>query len=366
MFELRRISDMWQKIFFLVLLCTSLSAPAQNTENVPELLSPESLAQHLGQNWRGILYVCNPFCEFISLREGKAWNPPVDKIPADWKHVKTVAKTDPLYPLLIMRDPVLPFVNPALADEPTVATPILEIPPQYASYPFAWGLALSGGVNLFESHFSGNSTLQENLSSQGVQYAPTFLVQAMRGKPSAIGKWWFQHEFDLQASLAPNYVSQNPSMHTENLQYSLAYQIWIPHPDFRWGLHLIYDHDEWDVGTNSLQEFSFTRQSYLGGLDFQWNHYMVVLDTSLMSTISEQQQFRQSPFTLQWYRLKVQKCSRDLTLFDITFGLCGGLSFVEDQQKAAFANNILLNEQSTLNHNDINTYFLIRIGEDLY
>jgi hypothetical protein len=85
-----------------------------------------------------------------------------------------------------------------------------------------------------------------------------------------------------------------------------------------------------------------------------------------MSKISEAQQFRQDPFTLNWYRLKVQKCTADINLYDITFGFCGGGMVLLDQQKAALANNILISGESSLERTDFGAFFSIRIGEDLY
>ena len=321
---------------------------------------------HLGNDWKGILYVCNPFCEFISLREDKVWNPPLNRAKIDWNHSKGIAESDPLYPLLIVKEPVFPFVTGKVAKEQQDKKTDLVKPPKYAQFDFNWGIAISGGFIFSQSNWSGNTALQQDLSSQGIQYTPTALFQVMKGQPTHFFNIWTLHQFDLQAALSPNYKSKDDYLHIQNQEFSLAYQMWFPFPSFRIGPRLTYDMESWSVPTNSLQHFSFTRQSWLLGVTAIWNHWEVLFDTSLISQISEQQQFRQEPFTLNWYRLKLQKCSPDLTLFDVPYGICGGVSALLDQQKAAFADDLLIQGQSNLNRTDLGAYFLIRIGEDLY
>ncbi|WP_413557675.1 hypothetical protein [Bdellovibrio sp. HCB209] len=359
-------------IWALTLLLTFLtggSAFAQTTavaETEAPKFSDEEIEQRLGKGWKGILYVCNPYCEFVSVREDSSWNPPVGKRTADWDHLKTVAQSDPLYPLLISRNPVLPFINQRQQALDKDKTTFEVKPPKYAVYNFNWGYSVAGGMLYSQSSWTGNTELQKDLSSEGIQYMPFVQVQIMRGKPSRLKSYWIQHEVNLQFATSPGYKSQDVSLAVSNSQQSLGYQAWVTYPEFKLGPRLIYDLESWNVSTNSLQHFSFDRQSYLLGFSAKWNHWMVNLDTAIMSTISEKQEFRQSPFTLNWYRLKVQKCTQDMNLFDITFGLCGGGLILLDQQKAAFASNILLSEDTSMNRLDFGAFFSIRIGEDLY
>lgn len=359
----------WMLSILLSLLCTS-SAFAENAHdsatNVSNLLSSEDIDSHLGKTWKGLLYMCNPFCEFISIREGQTWNPPIPKIESRWDHIKVIAQTDPLYPLLVVREPVLPFVTGKVNPDNLSHKEDLVKPPKYAAFDFNWGIGLSGGFLFSQSNWSGNTALQQDLSSQGIEYTPTVLVQVMKGQPTHLFNIWMLHQFDLQFALAPNYNSKDENLHIQNQEGSFGYQLWFPFSSFRMGPRLTYDMESWSVPTNSLQHFSFTRQSWLLGFSAIWNHWEAIFDTSLISNISEQQQFRQEPFTLNWYRLKVQKCSPDLTLFDVPYGICGGVSALLDQQKAAFADNLLIQGNSNLNRTDMGVYFLIRIGEDLY
>ncbi|UYL07591.1 hypothetical protein B9G69_011095 [Bdellovibrio sp. SKB1291214] len=360
----------WFRIFLLVSL-TSLSALGQtpapaSSQGETKKFSNEDIDQRLGKGWKGILYVCNPYCEFVSVREDKSWNPPLEKKDADYEHLKVVAQTDPLYPLLISRNPVLPFINQKALASKKDSAPYEVKPPSYAVYNFNWGYALSGGSTFTQSSWTGNTQLQKDLSSEGIQYMPFVQAQLMKGKPTRLRSYWIQHELFLSYATSPGYKSQDVSLSVSSSQQSLGYQAWLTFPTYKIGPRLIYDNETWETSSNSLQHFSFDRQSYLLGISAKWDHWIINLDTAIMSKISEKQQFRQDPFTLNWYRLKVQKCTQDISLYDITFGFCGGGLFLLDQQQAALASNILLSGESSLNRTDIGAFFSIRFGEDLY
>lgn len=353
-------------IFFCTHGLAQSAPPAAPSQEGPPALTADELDNKLGKDWKGILYVCNPFCEFISVRENKIWNPNLPKINPKWENIKTISQTDPLYPLLVMRDPVLPFMMKKAKTADNSKNKTLEEPPKYAALDFNWGFAFSGGMEFSQSNWGGNTVLQQDLSSEGIQYTPTGLVQVMKGQPTKLWKWWVLHQLDLQFSLSPNYKSKEETLHIQHQETSFMYQMWFPSKNFKIGPRLAYNTEQWSVPTNSLQHFSFDRKSWLGGVSLLWKHWLFAFDTSLISQISEQQNFRQEPFTLNWYRLKAQKCSADITLFDISFGLCGGATVLLDQQSAAFADNILIPGKSNLNRTDLGAYFLIRIGEDLY
>lgn len=348
----------WILIFYTFFLVS--------VQSLAQEISTEDLDQKLGKQWKGLIYLCQPFCKFISIREGAAWNPPLASLKADWSHIKPIAQSDPLYPLLISREPVLPFVLAKASQEKTPKDQIIESPPSYAKMDFNWGFAASAGLHIFQSNWQSNTALQEDLSSSEIQYGPLLQLQVMNGRPSKLGSLWVLHEVDFELELSPEYKSDEKGLIVQNQNMTLRYQAWFPNPQFKIGPHLSYESEQWSVPTNTLQHFSFDRQSWVGGVSILWNRWLASVDTSLVSQLSEKQPFRQEPFNLQWYRLAVQNCSADLSLFDISFGLCGGMKVVSDQQKAAFADNILIQGDSSLNRTDLGAYFLIRFGEDFY
>ncbi|QLY24252.1 hypothetical protein [Bdellovibrio sp. KM01] len=359
----------WALTFFLTFFICWDSFAQQTTaptSNEKPKLTDEETEQRLGKDWKGILYICNPYCEFISVREEKSWNPPLGKRDSDWAHTKTVAQSDPLYPLLISKNPVLPFINRKLQASNKDEIKSETKPPKYATYNFNWGYAVSGGLLFSQSSWTGNTQLQNDLSSEGVQYMPFVQLQFMKGQPTKLYSLWIQHEIFGNYASSPGYKSKDVNLSVTNTSLGFGYRAWLTYPNFKIGPSMSYDTEAWTTSINSLQHFSFDRQSYLIGVAAKWDHWMLNLDTAFMSKISEQQQFRQDPFTLNWYRLKVQKCTQDISLYDITFGVCGGGMVLLDQQEAALANNILLSETSTMNRTDFGAYFSIRIGEDLY
>lgn len=352
---------------FLTFFYVETQSWAQTPPNESaETLTPEIIDQKLGKQWKGLIYICQPFCKFISIRENATWNPPIAAVTGDLSQLKSISHTDPLYPLLVMREPVLPFVLAKASKEKTPQDRVIESPPSYAKMDFDWGFATYGGLHIYQSNWKSNTALQEDLSAEDMQYAALLMLQVMNGRPTKLGSLWILHQLDLQFELSPEYKSKEKALVVQNQIMSLSYQAWFPTPRFKIGPHITYENENWSVPTNTLQHFSFNRQSWVGGVSLLWNRWLVAFDTSLASQMSEQQPFRQEPFNLKWYRLKMQNCSANLSLFDISFGLCGGLSFLSDQQTAAFADNILIQGDSDLNRTDLGAFFLIRIGEDFY
>jgi hypothetical protein len=348
-------------IIFIISLFLGTYSFAQTAQDPNEILD-----QRLGKEWKGIIYICQPFCKFIAIRENTVWNPPLTSAPTDWKHLKSISQTDPIYPLLIVNAPVLPFVQPRIPHEKSPKEKVIEQPPEYAKMDFKWGFAASGGFHAYQSSWKSNTTLQEDLSSEEFQISPVLLLQFMTGQPNRLFSLWLLHQLDLQIEVTPDYKSGEKGLLVQNQTASLSYQAWFPTRHFKVGPRLTYENEQWTVPANALQHFSFNRQSWLGGISLLWNRWQFILDTTLTSQISEQQTFRQEPLEQKWYRFKLQNCSADLSLFDISFGLCGGVSFLSDQQSAAFADNILIKDESDLKRTDVGAYFLIRIGEDLF
>ncbi|MBO9668119.1 MAG: hypothetical protein J7501_15060, partial [Bdellovibrio sp.] len=235
------------RFFLLSIICWTSCVYAQGTldkDNRPKL-SDEEVDQRLGKGWKGIIYICNPYCEFAAIREDGSWNPPLDKIPTDWAHTKLVAQTDPLYPLLVARSPVLPFTTKKLPHVSSEEESGKITPPKYAIYNFNWGYSIAGGFLYSQSNWTGNTELQTDLSSKGIQYMPFFQMQLFKGTPSKLWSFWIQHEFDGYYGLSPGYKAQDSNITASSTQYSLSYQAWLTFPKFKIGPRMTYDTESW-------------------------------------------------------------------------------------------------------------------------
>ncbi len=101
-------------LFLWTLALLSTLAQAQNNPAPPKEVAKKTakdLEFLLPQDFKGILYNCEPLCVFLSLKEDKAWNPPLDKIVITLQNPRWVFDTDPIYPLLIEQSPIKPFVK---------------------------------------------------------------------------------------------------------------------------------------------------------------------------------------------------------------------------------------------------------------
>ncbi len=348
----------------------SVSARGLHAQEVPavetQLLSEKILSELLGATWQGIVYVCDPYCEFISLREVDHWNPTVGERRLRLDKLKTVAKTDPIYPLLISQNPVLPFVEQKAQltlEEKQKAEEKLKAPPPYAltSYGLGWSLNLGETAELMS--LSSNTEIQSELAPKEYFLKPTFSgMLALR--PHRFYSYWLQHRLQLQMQTASYSTSDAVSVKTSSQAFT--YRVLNFGKRYRTGPRITMRKDEVSVGSDSLTHFSYSWDAYLVGWEIQWRRWSAYLDMSLKSSVKEKQSFREAPLNQTWYRAGVGYCSRDFSVFELSFGLCSQFDYSIDKQKAALASNLSSSTDSQIDISRMEIGISLRVGEDFF
>lgn len=330
-------------------------------------LSDRSLDQFLGKEWKGILYVCDPYCRFVSIRESQTWNPVLNDEVVDARRIRGISEKDPAYPYLIVESPVFPFLSQRLKNSDLLKGKGdgSDIPPKYAQAPFNFAWLLSWGAQVSHASIVSNTSVQSELSPQGA-YGGLLLEGAlMKGSPNKLWKFWLQHEVrgTLQVGGQFQTVDGAPVMVSG---MEVRYQAWVPQPTYKTGPRLSYFQESLKVNDEVISHYSMDQTSILLGWAFLWRRWELSLDTALSGTIHDTQNFRQGGFARQFYRVGVNYCSRDVSLFDIPFGLCGGAAHTIDQQSSSLAENVYVTHQSKLDISETSLKFMFRIGEDFY
>lgn len=329
------------------------------------LLTDKILSEKLGKDWRGIIYVCDPYCEFISLKESKRWNPMLGDRRVRIEKLKAVAQTDPIYPLLISNFPVLPYVEvkimPVSSEEKKNADRP-RLPPPYAETSYGLGWSLGLGESLALTKLTSNTEIQTSLASKSYVLS-TNLRAALALRPHSFYSWWIQHRLEGFYSLGSYRTPDNFGVNTSS--QAVVYKAIKFGKRIRQGPRFTWRSDEVKVESDSLTHFSYTWDAYLLGWEVIWQRWFMYGDVSLMSSIKERQAFRQSPLKQSWYRVGVGYCSRNFSLFDIDFGLCSNLDYSIDQQRAALAGN-LISSNSQIDISRVELGVALRAGEDFF
>lgn len=329
-------------------------------------INTKEIDKRIGENWKGILFVCDPYCKFLAIREKNEWKPHLKEDTVSFSKIKKVAQDDPLYPLLIEKLPVFPYVTPvaksgAAADDDEGSSE----PPSYAVSPYGLTWSLDAGPVLRLQSVSSNTVLQSALAPKGLAFNAQARLTVSHGKPHQIFGQWVRHQLSVSMGSGSSYQTKDGESVSVS-ETNGEYQLWRAWPAFRTGPRLSWFSQSYTMKNESPVHFATDSSAYLFGWGFFWKRYMVALDTLVKGDIKESQAFRASPLDQSWYRLSVERCSADVSLFDVRFGFCGALSYTLDHQTASLAPNILVGGKSDLT---ISTLFLkatLRFGEDFY
>lgn len=349
----------------LTIFCCARSFAQDLPRSETQLLNDKILVQKLGKDWRGIIFVCDPYCEFISLKEEQLWNPAIGERRIRLEKLQAVAQTDRLYPLLITHLPVLPFVESKGGDQGIMdqnAAEKLRPPPEYAvtSYGIGWSLRI--GEKLTFMQLSSNTEIQSALAPEKYFLLPS-LMGTLALRPHGFYKWWIQHS--LEGNFATGTYQTKDAFEVNTSSQYATYKMLNFGRQFRTGPRLTWRTEAVKLKSDSLTHFSYTWNSYLLGWEAVWNRWSLTGDFSVMNSMKERQSFRESPLRQTWFRLGTGYCSRDFSIFDIRFGFCSNLDYIADRQKAGLSNNLIASESKI----DINRWELgisLRVGEDFF
>lgn len=330
-------------------------------------LTSKYLNQFLGSEWKGILYACDPYCRFLSLREGRDWNPVLPTEPVELKALKGISHDDPVYPLLVARLPILPY-RTGQGEKGAKLSQNAEAdntPPAYTMMPFNYGWEVRLGPKFSQMNSTSDTSVQSDFASKTLVQSYLIILGLMRAKPMRVFGAWFQQYLEADVGMGGNYkTSDEIAMSSSSMD--LHYQLWYVAPNYKTGLRIGKYQETFTAGTDSISHYSTDQNMIWAGWAVQWQRFLFRLDTNLTSSFHDKQSFRQGPFEQVWYRAGLDYCSRNLSVFDISFGVCGLVSYQTDTQKSKLAPNVFVSDSSEIQRRSISGAIQLRFGQDFF
>ncbi|MBL7543697.1 MAG: hypothetical protein JNL11_07760 [Bdellovibrionaceae bacterium] len=352
-------------LVFTLLFSTSIFAQMIKTDEL--LLNKKNIEVYYGEDFRGILYSCIPYCQFVSLKEGQAWIPDLKPEIVKKTSLKIVRKTDPIYPLLIAVLPIKPYVVEAGKSAPeTEVKPEAEaLPPEYAVMPFNFGYSIGGGFNFSSVKTTSNTAIQSQFQSNSLFPSLKLVGNLMKGKPFGVFNLWILPEMELNLLVGSQFKTKDQTTFFHQLMEIPIYFL-IPHKNFKQGPVFTISNEAYTSSFNSLSHYAFSESNYLIGWNIRYRHWLLGLHTSLTQNLKETQDFRQAPLTIDLYKLQLQKCTGIISLFDINFQACGGANYSLSKQKASLDSSLSSDGTSEITYTRTMLFTTLRIGEDLF
>lgn len=354
-------------VFLITLLFLSHGLGQDATTNDAFQLDKSNLDTSYGKDFKGILFECLPFCQFLSLKEDKTWLPEIKPRLTKKSAIKVVRKTDPIYPLLITRLPIRPYVTESAESAPNadIALPASPLPPDYAVMPFNFGYTLGTGFNFSNIKTDSNTAVQSQFQSKAIFPSLKFVGNAMKGKPFPIFSYWVLPEIELSLLVGSQFKTHDNTTFFHQLM-ELPIYFWIAHKNFKQGPVITISNESYTSSINSLTHYAFSEQNYLFGWSFRYRHWALGVHTAIQQSLNETQDFRQAPLTIDLYKFHIQKCSGIVPLFDINFQFCGGGSYSYSKQNSKFDSAISPENISEITYARTMLFTTLKIGEDLF
>lgn len=336
------------------------------------VLSQEYLEKTLGTDWKGIVYVCAPYCRFVSLKEISSWNPGLKDEEVDKENIRLVKNSDPLYPLLVAKQPVLPYVegSEGLAGkdlENALSPPLADLPPAQIVAPFGFGWAIQTGIGISQRAFETDTVIQSELAPNGPVISNSVQLEMMKGKPFKFWKFWMQLQGSFLREQSMSFPVTAMNIKTQRSRQTILFNPAVAVGKLKLSPGYLMETETLTTSLDSLGHYGWIRTSHYFRLGYQpSSRWSLSYDYLIRSEVTERQSFRVSPLRLDTMRLNIQYCSRSFEVFDLSFGLCSGVSYLKDQQVADIDPAILEGKSSTLRWSEIQGRVTMRFGEDLF
>jgi hypothetical protein len=349
-------------IALLLLLCSVFVAAESLVEQI--------VMQKYEPNWTGLIMVCDPYCEFLSSKEGDRFFPSVKGKSIDPDSLKFVANSDPLYPLLVLTFPIKPFVDEGIikniknAKDQVSPNPSI---PEYVNLSFDWGFKAKGGVLLENYKFETNNQLQADLTSLADSSNVGALVELMVIKGKAIS--FLGSYFRPEATL----LVQEQRLATQNTAVGLStnqmgFKIWAIKEHYHWGVGLFNEELKITPSlSDSLRLFSNQENNLLLSMGLRTlKNLSFQIDYLIRSSLFDGQNYRAEPVSHQRYDFGAQYCVPNLQIFNLRFGLCGEAKVSQATQQAAINPIYSTDLNSQFTRTIMRAGFFVQIGEDLF
>lgn len=357
--------------FLLVSLRLSLAlgqeATVQSSSPLLVDLSVELIEQKFGAGWKGILFICDPYCRALSVREEKVWVPSLPTLKIKETHIRAVAKSDPLYPLLVgeLGNSLSTTVKDS-KDGDKDSSAIAENIPPYTQTVFDYGYAFNIGSATSSYLTTSNTQIQSDLKNQITPTSIPIRFSFMKGKPVKFFDTFWQLQLHYLTENATAASGGSTSHQLTAAQDAFHLQGLVMRNGYRVALGLTQLNQKMTSSSDSLTLYSYQTSRMIVNLGLLWKRFLFNYDYSLSANISENQNFRTSPIQESWNAFRVSYYSENFSAFDFEFGLYGLAESTSGKQDSNVNSTIFSAQTSSLQTSSTRFEFGIRFGEDLF
>lgn len=301
----------------------------------PSNQSKKSLSEAFPDvNTLGLLLLCDPYCQFVSLNEGKRWNPELDQRLIDPNKLRLIRPQDPEYDLLVSKHPVLPYVE-TKNDKSLKETHDPRMTPienKRKSEGDGWLVSYNLGAGLYKGSTHSDNRILSASASPSLLLSPQVLVEL---RPLTV---WTFFSLNVRPVLTFQTFSTESGKSVDNeftisyRQQSAGLELRVLHLRFQSLLGLELNTTDLSSSGNIVDSYPLKTQTALLRLGIAQANWKLTLATNIYSSLNESQGFRQEPFQRQLYDVTANYCSRRYLKFGFRFSACGNLSWSQDRQ----------------------------------
>lgn len=328
-------------------------------------ITADKLQDKLPSDFQGILYNCDPLCNFISIKFENIWNPPLEKIKINIIHPSWVSQSDPLYPLLIQQLPVRPYLPQAKTSAEKKEQRDEKVTPIPPEVPFNYGYSFLLGARVLSSVVSANSTVQEDLNPDSTMQSLSAQLALFRLKPFLLFNNWLQFRlnYDMDFAAASKTAAGND---LEQSATDIHLDTWVMKKGYKLALRLGQLTNSYTTNPNILSSYSFKETWTWFGLGYLYGRYQLTADYGFSVNVTEDQSFRDQIRSAQFFRLGGSWCSPAHEIFDIKYGYCLGLTKKVSKTTSGLHPDFGTSQAVNLGLDETQLLINLRFGDDFY
>ncbi len=322
-----------------------------------------------GEKWRGIVFYCHPYCEFMTVKETNIWKPEPDQRQIKKNELKFIEQNDPLYPLLVAKLPILPFIQQnekASKDLKSKNSTEKKIPP-FAKSPFDFLWSVQIGPEIILNSIKSDTQVQSGLASTAAFPNYGVNITLAKGKPFQLFQQWLQVQFQIYQSGNLGYSMADSDLKMNRQNQTLDLTFWSMKKKYKWGVGYVQRSIKYLPSMSSLPHYQTSQTDNILKLSFLfWKRWQFDFETIFSSQINDSQNFRTQPLKVSGFGVNANYCSKDYVSFDLHYGFCSGLYWRSQSQKSNLNESYFEEKTSSIVMTDLGGKIFLRFGGDFF
>lgn len=331
-----------------------------------EAISPAEIEKRWPSD-RGILFICDPYCEFVALKEVSQWKPDLTVLPGKIENLKLICPEDPKYPLLIAELPIFPYIekkNPPPPDEDHRLT-VYERKKISDGETWLWWLKVGPEISTIK--ISSDTAILSQAEPKAMQSGLSVLGEFRFLKVWSLGKFNFRPAFFLdygslgaaKTDLAENNVSRSH----QNLGLELRTDV----SGYQGIFNLEYRMEHFISQQTVLNSYGFDQQQVFASIGIGGPDWYLIYGRATSAHLNEKQNFRSEPLTLEIQELKGEKCTGKLKNFGMDFTFCFQGRYAQNLQKSGVNPGLITGISDTkIQFDETSIRATLKLGDDLW